>query len=333
MLSVFVSIVVFLSACGDTTRHSFTLEGPIMGTFYHIKVIDTDKRLNQEKLQRDITQRLAYLNQQFSTYFDDSGLMQFNAAATNVAVPLSAELFHVLLQGLEVSWLSNGAFDVTVGPLVELWGFGRRESGDVLPSDERIENTLSMVGFQYLELDIARQTGLKKQPIQIDLSAIAKGYAVDQIYSLLASYQAEDYMVEIGGEIRASARNANNTPWRIAIEEPINELSVVHRAISISNMAVATSGDYRNYFEKEGVRYSHTISPVSGRPITHRLASVTVIHEEASMADALATAIDVMGPEEGLTFANQQQIAAYMLVKNENGFEARYSDAFSPFIE
>lgn len=333
MLSVFVSAVLFLTACGESIRYSFTLEGPIMGTFYHIKVIDPDKRLDQEKLKQDVTQRLTYLNQQFSTYFDDSGLMQFNAAPVNEAVPLSAELFHVLLQSLEVSWLSNGAFDVTVGPLVELWGFGRRESGDMLPSDKLIDNTLSTVGFQFLELDIARQTGLKKRPIQIDLSAIAKGYAVDQIYALLASYQAEDYMVEIGGEIRVSSRNAHNTPWRIAIEEPVDGLSMVHRAISISNMAVATSGDYRNYFEKEGVRYSHTISPVSGRPITHHLASVTVIHEEASMADAFATAIDVMGPEQGFVFANQQQIAAYMLVKSENGFEARYSDAFKPYIK
>lgn len=337
VLSVFVLSALFLSACGDRPLAATKLSGSTMGTTYHITVVQGDKvpdlKKEREPLQGLIDQRLVELNQQMSTYIDTSEIMQFNRLPAGEWMAISPELFHVLLQSLEVSWLSGGAFDITVGPLVNLWGFGNTGHDDVVPSQADIDALLANSGFQNIELNIGSVELSKKTPLQIDLSAIAKGYAVDQIATLLIEQGYSDFMVEVGGELRLSGHNPKRKPWVIAIEQPDGSFGSVHRAISVTDKAVATSGDYRNYFEKEGVRYSHTLSPITGKPVNHKLASVTVIADEASQADALATAISVMGAEDGLKLAQQQGIAIYLLVKTDDGFEAKYSDAFKPYLQ
>ena len=333
LLSVFVFGVFVITACAEKPLHAIKLSGSTMGTSYHITVVDPEKKAEIAALQKRVDSRLQQLNQMMSTYVADSELMQFNRAPVGEAMAISPELFHVLLQSMEISWISGGAFDVTVGPLVNAWGFGNTGHDDRVPVDAELQALLENTGFQHLELNLADVQLVKKKPVQIDLSAIAKGYAVDQLASVLLESGHKDFMVEVGGELRLAGLSPKQKPWRIAIEEPSDMFGGVHKAISVTDKAVATSGDYRNYFEKNGVRYSHTISPVTGKPITHNLASVTVIADEAAQADGLATAINVMGPKEGMQLAQQQDIAIYLLVKTETGFEAKYSDAFKPYIE
>jgi thiamine biosynthesis lipoprotein len=166
----------------------------------------------------------------------------------------------------------------------------------------------------------------------VDLSAIAKGYAVDMVAEYLLALGVDNFMVEIGGEIRAQGRNARDTLWRIAIEKPSSTSRVVHTVIELDNVGIATSGDYRNYFEQGGQRYSHTIDPQSGRPVTHRLASVTVADASSMQADALATALLVLGPDAGYRFAAEQRLAAFFIVKGENGFYAKQTPAFRRYL-
>ena len=334
MLSVFLLgfLVVGLSACSETPAPTLKLSGFTMGTGYNITIVDPDESISKVIIQKKIDTRLASLNQQMSTYLESSELSRLNQAPSGQAIKVSPELFHVLLLSLETSWLTNGAFDVTVGPLVNLWGFGSEGDISTVPSDSAINKHMQLIGFQSIELNIGKIEITKKKPVYIDLSAIAKGYAVDQIVALLKEEGCDNFMAEIGGEIYVSGFSPRQTPWTIAIEQPDSNLRGIHRAISISGKAIATSGDYRNYFETAGKRYSHTISPLTGKPINHKLASVTVIADSVARADALATGINVMGVEQGLKLAEQQGLAVYLIVKTDEGFTAQYSDAFTPYL-
>ncbi len=308
-----------------------------MGTFYHITVLTNPAAsISEQDVQQAIDQQLQLINQQMSTYIDDSELSQFNAAAVDEWVQLSPNLFDVLMLSLELGWLSNGAFDITVGPLVDLWGFGpgRLDRADTVPAQISIDRQLKGVGFQALEFDLESSKVRKRKPVRLDLSAIAKGFAVDKLSELLLFAGYTDFMVELGGELRLHGNSPRNSAWRIAIEQPESSMmAVANKAIKVSNVAVATSGDYRNYFELQGKRYSHTIDPATGYPITHKLASVTVIADSAAYADGLATAINVLGPDKGFQLAQQQGLAVYLLVKSEQGFDAIISDAFKPYLE
>jgi thiamine biosynthesis lipoprotein len=224
---------------------------------------------------------------------------------------------------------SAGAFDPTVGPLVDLWGFGPVPTDDLVPSDEQIAQALATVGYQHLSIDM--QIISKAAPIRLDLSAVAKGYAVDQVADLLEMLALPDYLVEIGGEMRLGGSNPKGQPWRIAVEMPA-VIPQVQRVIAAHDVAIATSGDYRNYFEQDGVRYSHTIDPRTGKPIGHSLASVTVVAETCAEADAWATALMVLGEEQGMVLAEELGLAIYMLVKDGEGFKALSSEAFAPYL-
>ena len=211
--------------------------------------------------------------------------------------------------------------------------FGPGERSGEPPAKEAIEALKARLGYHQLQLDLFDNKLLKREPVSLDLSAIGKGYAVDELAKLLDMAGYQDYMVEIGGEIRTRGKSSRGGPWLIAIEKPGQGIGVVQQVLSLVNVAVATSGDYRNYFEKDGKRYSHTIDPRTGYPITHNLASVTVIAETAAFADAMATALTVMGPEEGLALAKSQDMAVYMLLKTEGGFAVEYTPAFKPYLD
>ncbi|MBL4827499.1 MAG: FAD:protein FMN transferase [Spongiibacteraceae bacterium] len=315
-----------------------------MGTSYHITVVEPDDgnseavpTLGKEALASRVELRLALINQQMSTYLDNSELSTFNRAPVGQWQNVSPELFDVLMLSLELGWLSNGAFDISVGPLVALWGFGstdnRLDKQRSLPSQDEITRVLENVGFQYLEFNMLDNRVRKLRNIELDLSAIAKGYGVDKLAELLLSTGYQHFMVEVGGELRLHGNSPRGTPWRIAIEQPGSGFTDVHRAVSVSGVGLATSGDYRNYFEYEGKRYSHTINPKTGAPITHNLVSVTVIAQTSAYADGLATAISVMGLEMGLQLAQQQNFAVYFISKTKDGFETVASDAFKPYLE
>jgi thiamine biosynthesis lipoprotein len=324
-----------LTACdiGKESREVTPLTGSVMGTQYLIKVIDLPEDLTLVRLDEDVNRLLQGVDAKMSTYRDDSELSRFNAAKTTEWVPVSDELIDVVDHARQVSELTDGAFDITVGPLVNLWGFGPDQRPDRVPTDKQIATAKTRLGYQ--QVHTRRQPpALKKDrdDIYLDLSALAKGYAVDQVADYLEKLGITDYMVEVGGELRLKGRNENGTPWRIAVERPTPGDRDVYSIMELEDMGVATSGDYRNYFEQDGKRYSHTIDPRTGRPIDHTLASITVIADTSMHADALATALMVVGPDEGDRLAKQHGIAAYFIVKSSEGFDANATRPFEQFL-
>ena len=296
-LATFCLSGCLLSSCASERSgelHEFT--GITMGAAWSVLVNAEELPGSRQQLQSEINAILSRVNRQMSTYLPDSELSMINTAGSGNRIPLSPSLLEVLQAARGISRLTQGAFDVTAGPLVNLWGFGP-EQGFTVPGEEQVDAALRLVDYENLELDPEAST-LKKayNGIYIDLSAIAKGYGVDRISDHLDSLQLEDYLVEIGGEIRARGVNHKKKSWQIGIEQPVAGVRGVRQIIRLENTAMATSGDYRNYFEQDGIRYSHTIDPRTGRPVSHSLASVTVLHPSAMLADAWATGLLALGP-------------------------------------
>ncbi|GJM04811.1 MAG: FAD:protein FMN transferase [marine bacterium B5-7] len=328
-----VILLTSLSACQSSNKELATMNGLTMGTSYSIKVVPNENGFNESKVHTNIENILADISQAMSTYIDDSEISLFNQSRTTDWQTLSADLYQVIEHGNQISSISNGAFDITLGPLVNLWGFGPVPYHRDIPSDLLIQSIKQHTGFEKLNFDKATHRVSKSDPIiTIDLSGIAKGFAVDKVAQYLDGLGIADYLVEIGGELIGKGTNANQEAWQIGIEQANSLERSVQNIISLKNIAMATSGDYRNYFEKDGVRYSHTIDPVSGKPISHTLAAVTVLHKSAMHADALATAFMVSGPEKSLTLANKIGVALYMIIKTNTGFEERYNEDFSPYL-
>jgi len=322
----------WLCACSDSPyeRPIQELVGSTMGTTCSIKVVDPPADLDLPALRQDIQDTLDAVNGSMSTYLPDSELSRFNASDSLDWTPVSTDLCDVVEAGQVVSEYTNGAFDVTVGPLVNLWGFGPAESRGVPPAADSIEAAMRDVGYRKLHADCSIPALRKDAPgVAVDLSAVAKGYGVDQVAELLETHGLGNYLVEIGGELRMRGTNARGEQWAIAIETPTRTSRGVQTVLRLSDTAVATSGDYRNYFEYQGRNYSHTIDPHTGYPVTHNAASVTVVASSAAFADAAATALLVLGPDAGLAFAEQESIAAYFLLRLGNEFEERVSSLFS----
>ncbi|WP_372881852.1 FAD:protein FMN transferase [Psychromonas sp.] len=326
-------LAFFISGCAENAPRLVHLQGSTMGTYYQVKyVLDAtqqqDSRFSAQSIQAQIDQRLELVNEQMSTYRPDSELSRFNQAQQSLQV--SQATGTVIKAALRLFEQSNGAFDVTVGPLVNLWGFGPDKKANKIPSDQLITQKQQIVGSQHLSIE--GNTLNKAVPeLYVDLSAIAKGYGVDVIAGYFQEMGINNYLVDIGGELSLKGMKADNKQWTIAIERPVAGQSV-QRVIHIGDNAIATSGDYRNYFESEGVRYSHTINPKTGKPITHKLVSVSVVHPSSMMADGYATAITVLGPEAGMEFAEQHKLAVFLLVKEGDHFTEYYTSEFEPFF-
>ncbi|TYL47502.1 FAD:protein FMN transferase [Marinomonas sp. IMCC 4694] len=313
------------------TPELVSFSGPTMGTTYTVKFFTTPDVTSSHDLKDDVDAILVKVNKLMSTYDPNSELSLFNALPAGQSASISEEMAYVIDKALLISEMSEGEYDITIGPLVNLWGFGPGKREDKVPAQDAIDEAKSRVGYQYLQLDGRRLT--KEKDIYVDLSSIAKGYGVDAVADALQRRGIDQYLIEVGGEIVSKGVKPDGTPWKIAIESPAGGHNIAERIMSVTDIAVATSGDYRNYFEKNGVRYSHTINPITGRPISHRLVSVTVMDKTTTMADGLATAITVLGPEKGFEFAQKNGIAAYLLVKTDFGFEERPSDAFKNFLQ
>jgi len=331
--SVLLLLVFLLAACQQQQQakkqYPLHFSDAIFGTTYTIKAPILAASIKNTELRQQITQLLDKLNAQMSTYQQDSELSQFNQSRSTEWQSVSTELYAVLKQAKVISELSKGAFDITVGPLVNLWGFGPDPMSFVAPEKAKIEQQLQKLGYQNLLLDDKTQSIKKLIPeLYLDLSAIAKGYAVDQVAILLEKYGMLDYMIEIGGELSLRGHNINDQPWRIAVEKPAEGNRMIQKVLPLSDVSLATSGDYRNYFELEGVRFSHTIDPRTGKPITHKLASITILSDTTMKADALATALMVLGSEQGFELAEQQNIAALFIIKTDDGFVEKASSSF-----
>lgn len=326
-----VLLLLFMVGCSAKQAPFLQVNGTTMGTTYHITLRQPSDEWTEQSLKEALDLRLQAFNQLASTYIPDSELNRLNDAPVNEWYPVMPMLFDILVLSTEVSWVTNGAFDITVAPLVNLWGFGPvKHNGK--PSDEAVAKALETVGFGEIELDILDKKVLKHKDLHIDLSAIAKGYGVDVVALWLESLGTKDYLVEIGGEMRVAGLSPRGDQWRIGVENPDVE-NPETTPIRLGNIGIATSGDYRNYFEEEGVRYSHTIDPNTGRPITHNLASVTVLDASCAYADALATAFSVMGGDKTLKLAEQMAIPVYIIEKSDAGFARRYSSEFAPYLE
>lgn len=325
-LSVVLVALFILSGC-DKTPDVVKIAGPTMGTQYHISWVGDDA--DSEKIQPLIDARLVAINKAMSTYDPTSELSLLNQQQAPLAnETISDDLAEVLRDALEVYQKSEHRFDVTVGPLVNAWGFGPGKHLDERLPQEEVDQLLSEIGSDAIHLN-GDQLSTDK-PLYIDLSAVAKGWGVDQLANLLEQQGIHSYLVEVGGELRTRGQKPDGSNWRVAIERPA--LDAMDREVQLivepGDAGLATSGDYRNYFEENGVRYSHTIDPATGYPITHRLASVTVIHKQCGMADAWATALNVAGPDNAMRLANQYQLAAYAIVRTDTGFTAVASDEF-----
>ncbi|MCL1058292.1 FAD:protein FMN transferase [Shewanella gelidimarina] len=325
-----IGLAFFISGCSKPTE-VISLSGNTMGTTYHIKVVRSESLPDVQLLQAEIDMALEKVNDQMSTYRPSSELSQFNQLTRNVQMEVSADTAKVVAEGLRLYKITDGALDITLGPLVNLWGFGPDKRPTTIPSAEMISEAKSRTGIESLSLSGNKMS--KQNPdLYVDLSSIAKGFGVDKIAALLDKYQPMGYLVEIGGEISLRGTKADGTLWRIAIEQPGDASSGIQQVISPENMAMATSGDYRNYYEEEGKRFSHLIDPRSGYPIDHRLASVTVLHAESMVADGYATAMMVLGTQASLELANREHLAIMLIEKQEDGFKVFYSEAFKPFV-
>lgn len=308
-----------------------SFSGPTMGTTYTVKFYTNENMDDTGRYKDDVDAVLVRINELMSTYDPESELSRFNKLPINTGMNISSDLAYVIDQAQMISRMSDGEYDVTVGPLVNIWGFGPGKKTDTVPTADAISQAQQKVDFSAISL--SGQTLSKTKDIYIDLSSIAKGYGVDKVAKTLERLGVESYLVEVGGEIVSKGVKPDGEPWRVAIESPNGGHSVVQKVVTVSNVAIATSGDYRNYFERNGVRYSHTINPKTGKPITHRLVSVTVIEKNTTLADGFATAITVLGPEKGLAFAQKNGLAVYMLVKENLGYVEQYSKAFEPYLD
>lgn len=279
-------------------------------------------------VQRELQGLLDKANAALSTYQPDTELMRFNRAPVGEWAPVSPLLFRAVSAALSVSAASQGRYDITVGPLVNLWGFGPGAVPLHEPSPEDIARARARVGWENIAMDASRPALMRRQKVQLDLSSVGEGVAVDALAARLLEWGVQGFMVSVAGCTRVQGRKADGKPWVIAIEKPDGS-GQVQQALRLRDQVISTSGSYRNYREIDGVRYSHTLDPATGRPITHKGVSVSVVMSgDTTSADAWATALNVLGPDEGYDLAESRGIAAYFIRHTDTGPEVRYTSAF-----
>lgn len=334
-----VSVLVYsTSTFGCDNRRSggelAVISGTTMGTLYNIKIVDerhAGQNVVSRNLRADIENILSTVNNQMSTYEKESEISRFNRHRASDWFPVSSDTAGVIKEALGISRLSGGAFDITVGPLVDLWGFGPKTANGV-PDRGQIKETLKIIGYENLSVNLsppAIKKGFKE--LHCDLAAIAKGFGVDKLAAYLDSQNITSYLIEIGGELRTRGRNQHDRWWRIGIASPTDTFGI-QKVIDLKNQSMATSGDYRNYYEAGGIRYSHTIDPRTGSPVTHNLVSVTVVCDSCMRADALATAITVLGPEKGYELALRDDLAVFFIMKSKQGFREKSTPLFRELL-
>lgn len=334
---IFTLFFLFITAC-DKAPEQISLSGKTMGTTYSVKYIDNGKIQHlptSENVQKELDRLLTIVNDEMSTYQKDSQISQFNQMKeADKPFKISADFAKVVQEAIRLNEITEKALDVTVGPLVNLWGFGPDKRLNKVPSAEQIAEKAQAVGIEKLVLE-NDQLSKKSPDLYLDLSSIAKGFGVDKLAEYLETLGIENYLVEIGGELRGKGKNLQGNAWRIAIEQPALEQGTATQIIvPLDNLAMATSGDYRNYFEDEqGNRFSHIINPKQLRPIEHNLASITVFAPTSMTADGLSTGLFVLGAEKALEIAERENLAIFMIIKNGENFETKSSTAFENLIK
>ncbi len=311
-----------------------SLEGATMGTTWNVQVVATERQIAQST-GTAIRELLEHLDRGvFSTWTDGSELARVNRSPPNAAQPVSQELLDALLLAQVIHAKSRYTFDITIGPLVNLWGFGPEPVSGV-PNAAAIAAAKTQLGLEALVVDAGASTVTFTRPLNLDLSSIAEGYAADAVAALLLKQRYTSFLVEVGGELRLQGLRPDGKAWTVAVERPQEGPREVYAAIDSRGeaLAVSTSGDYRNVRDVDAKRFSHIIDPRSGMPVGHGLASVTVIGDTAAAADAWSTALMVLGPEEGMEVAVGEGLAAYFIMRTPAGLEHAYTDAFNGYLK
>lgn len=319
----------FAPALSAQNVERLEISGQTMGVVDY-SVIAFGNPNSVEDLKAAVHDELESVNQSMSTYIADSEISKFNDSESLDWFPVSDATAQVVNRAQQISQLTDGAFDITVQPLVALWHFSKDKSAPrKIPSAEKISAALKEIGYQKLSVRLSPPALKKSIPkLQIDLSAIAKGYAVDRVAVKLQTLKIDNFLVEVGGEIRAAGQKANNQPWKVGIEKPLIQSREPYQVIELKNQSLASSGDYRNFFEVDGKRYSHTIDPRTGYPVSHSVTATSVISPDCMTADAMATALMVLGEQEGVEVAVKADVEALILIKQTNGIASERTDNF-----
>jgi len=320
-----VSLIVVLSACGNgDSMESFG--GPTMGSTYSIKYVRRAGLPAAADVRVEVEKILADIDRQLSTYRSDSDIERFNDLPANRCQKMPASILKLIRVGEQLSEQSEGSYDLTVEPLLNLWGFGPQGREEKVPAEQALARARQRVGYQHLRIEGDQLC--KDAAVEVDFNSIAAGYAVDTIAARLEALGIHDYLAEATGELKAAGKKLDGSPWRIALEEPRDDQQVAERIVAVDGFGLSTSGDYRNYFEQGGRRYSHTFDARTGAPVSNTLASVTVIHPSALMADGLSTLLLILGPERGWDYAEKHDIGAFFVIRADTGFVTRTSHAF-----
>ena len=320
-LIIFLIISTLILSCSEDKKYNIELKGNTMGTYYLISLVDVPKNLSKKEIEIEIKNTLLEANKILSNWDKSSEISKLNNNKTIKPIQISNELFDVVSEANSINTKSNGYFDITLDPLIELWGFGYSKSKiiDRVPSKGKIRDTLTLVNQNLLlEINSNNQLIKKNKNVRLNLSAIGKGYGIDLIGKKLDYLNINNYIIDIGGDIFAKGHNKNNKDWVVGIENPKLNEKLIKEIVNISNKGVATSGEYKNYFSKDGTKYSHIINPKNGMPITHSTKSVTVVDKNAMSADGWATALIAMGSKVGLKVAEKEKIAVMFIDQVED---------------
>lgn len=322
---MFLVLVGMLPGCGnDDTMESFG--GPTMGSTYSIKYVRHSGLPKPAAVQVEVERILADVDRQLSTYRSDSDIERFNQLPGNTCQKMPPSVLELVRVGEQLSSQSDGSFDLTVEPLLNIWGFGPQAREEKVPTGQALAEVRQRVGHTHLRIE--GDELCKDAAVEVDFNSIAAGYAVDLIAARLEALGIHNYLAEATGELKAAGSKLDGSPWRIALEEPRDDQQVAERVIAIDGYGLSTSGDYRNYFVQGGQRFSHTFDARTGAPVSHNLASVTVIHPSALMADGLSTLLLILGPERGWDYAEKHDIGAFFVIRADTGFVTRTSHAF-----
>jgi FAD:protein FMN transferase len=319
------------AACGRSAPE-LALSGPTMGTIYTVKVVAPPASVDAKLVQVTIDEVLAQIDGSMSGYRADSEVTRFNASASTQWCNVSADLAAVVRASLDISEASDGALDITVAPLVAAWGFGPAGEPKELPGVEQIAQIEATVGYRKLHVRLD-PPALRKDVagLSIDLNGIAPGFAVDRLADRLRGLRIENFMIDIGGEIRAHGRNSRGEPWHIAIEHPVDTQRTPYASVWLDGAAVSTSGEYRDYYERNGRRYSHTIDPRTGRTLDRAPGSVVVVASSTAQADGWATAMNVLGPREGLALAARRHMPVLFIEREGREWRSQATPEFERY--
>lgn len=320
------AIAAALTGCFHSAEPIAEIYGPTMGSTYSVKWVTTASTSKSDEIKSWLDAYLEEFESVASTWRSDSKLSRFNAAPAGTCMQMPQSILDIVAISQQLHEQTDGSFDVTLAPLLQLWGFHGDTGMQQVPEDVQIAEAVARTGHQYIHI---RDDQLcKDRALELDISGVAAGYIVDKVVEHFAALGIQSYMVEITGELKADGSKPGNVPWRIALEEPRDDSRVVQLILPLRGYGVSTSGDYRNYFEEDGHRYSHTFDPLLGKPVHHNLAAVTVLHSSTAIADGLSTALMVKGEEAGWNYALEHQLAAFFLIRQGDGFVSRSTPEF-----